>query len=142
MVGMRKHVAAQVLFNHQVAAQLGLSAREMQFLNLLDVYGPLTAGQLSELTGLSTGSVTGVLDRVEEAGYARRTRDPADRRKVVVMLDGDRIEREVVPRFAPMAEQLSAAIADRDVADLHVIADFLHRLIVGGGPRAPGRTSP
>src|SRR5688572_7357764 len=82
---MREHSALTVMFHARVAEQMGLSATDEKCLDLaMRAEGPLTAGRIAELSGLSTGAVTGVIDRLERAGYVRRVRDPHDRRKVLV----------------------------------------------------------
>ena len=81
----RELSGATVLFHAQVAEQVGLSTTDHKCLDLaLRADQPLTAGQIAERSGLSTGAVTGVIDRLERAGYVRRVRDPHDRRKVLV----------------------------------------------------------
>lgn len=76
---------ATVLFHAQIAEHVGLSATDHKCLDLaVQAEDPLTAGQIAELSGLSTGAVTGVIDRLERAGFVRRVRDPHDRRKVLV----------------------------------------------------------
>jgi DNA-binding MarR family transcriptional regulator len=74
-----------VLFHSRIAEQLGLSGTDHKCLDLaMRAKAPLTAGQLAQLSGLSTGAVTGVIDRLERRGFVRRVRDPHDRRKVLV----------------------------------------------------------
>jgi DNA-binding MarR family transcriptional regulator len=81
----REMSALTVMFHSRVAEQMGLSATDHKCLDLASrAEGPLTAGRIAELSGLSTGAVTGVIDRLERAGYVRRLRDPHDRRKVLV----------------------------------------------------------
>lgn len=76
---------ATVLFHEHIAEHVGLSATDHKCLDLaVQAERPLTAGQIAELSGLSTGAVTGVIDRLERAGFVRRVRDPHDRRKVLV----------------------------------------------------------
>jgi DNA-binding MarR family transcriptional regulator len=76
---------ATVLFHAQIAEHVGLSSTDHKCLDLaVQADQPLTAGQIAELSGLSTGAVTGVIDRLERAGFVRRVRDPHDRRKVLV----------------------------------------------------------
>lgn len=89
-----------VLRHARIAERMGLSATDHKALELVgQAEGPLTAGKIAELTGLSTGAVTGVMDRLEKAGLARRVRDTVDRRKVLI---------EVVPgamdRYASLFE--------------------------------------
>ncbi|WP_093605465.1 MarR family winged helix-turn-helix transcriptional regulator [Lentzea waywayandensis] len=82
---MREQSALTVMFHTKVAARMGLSATDEKCIDLaMRAEGPLTAGRLAELSGLSTGAVTGVIDRLEHAGFVRRVRDPHDRRKVLV----------------------------------------------------------
>src|SRR6266516_437350 len=100
----RRVIANAILYSHQVAERLGLGASDTQFMTLLEVHGPLTPGQLAELTGLKTGTVTGVLDRLEQARFIRRDRDPVDRRKVIVSRNKEEIEKRVYPQYAPQAE--------------------------------------
>src|SRR5262245_33252986 len=75
---------AVVLFHEAVAARLGLSAADHRALGLISRSGAVTAGELAQRTGLSPGAVTGLVDRLEQGGHVRRTRDPADRRRVLV----------------------------------------------------------
>ncbi len=81
----REMSALTVMFHSRVAEHMGLSATDEKCLDLaMRADSALTAGRIAELSGLSTGAVTGVIDRLERAGYVRRVRDPHDRRKVLV----------------------------------------------------------
>src|ERR671919_608798 len=77
-------------FDNLAAERLGVNRTDLHCLNTIENAGGLTAGELARETGLTTGAVTGVIDRLERAGYARRVPDPADRRRVKV---------EVTPKF-------------------------------------------
>src|SRR5690349_9396787 len=77
-------------FDELAADALGLSRTDLECVSIIQRRGGLTAGELAAESGLTTGAVTGVVDRLERAGYAARAPDPADRRKVVV---------EVTPAF-------------------------------------------
>src|SRR4051794_32053548 len=91
-----------VLYTQAVADQLGLNLTDLSCTGILSAEGPITAGRLAELTGLTTGAITGVIDRLERAGYVRRESDPNDRRRVVVTLVGEKVAAEVAPAFVPM----------------------------------------
>lgn len=121
----RRMIAAAVLYSHQVAERLGLGPSDAQFMTLLDVHGPLTPGRLAELTGLKTGTVTGVLDRLENAGFVRRDRDPGDRRKVIVSLDQAQIDSRVNPHYAGQAQWLTELLGRYDDKQLALIDDFM-----------------
>jgi DNA-binding MarR family transcriptional regulator len=71
-------------FDHLAARRLGVNDTDLHCLNIIENSGGLTAGGLAARAGLTTGAVTGVIDRLERVGYARRVSDPADRRRVKV----------------------------------------------------------
>ena len=73
-----------IMFHQAVADVLGLHITDHKCLDLLHRFGAMPAGRLGELTGLTTGAVTGIIDRLEQAGYARRANDPKDRCRTIV----------------------------------------------------------
>jgi DNA-binding MarR family transcriptional regulator len=78
---------ATARFDQAVADTVGINRTDMRLIDLLDRAGRLTAGELAAGTGLTTGAITTAIDRLEQAGFARRVRDTADRRRVYVELD-------------------------------------------------------
>ncbi|THF74415.1 MarR family transcriptional regulator [Cohnella fermenti] len=74
-----------VLYQQSVATALGLYNNDFLSIDILHERGPVTAGELSKLTGLTTGSVTALIDRLEKSGFVQRQPDPQDRRKVVIV---------------------------------------------------------
>lgn len=136
-------IADAVLFNHAVAQRVGLGASDAQFMTLLQVHGALLPSQLAALTRLTTGTVTGVLDRLERAGLIQRTRDERDRRKVTVSAREDTVATLLAPHYRAQAERLDALLRTRSPEDLAVIADFLAELLAqpgsaGGADQAAG----
>lgn len=93
-------------FDSLAAERLGVSETDLRCLNIIENSGGLGAGELAAQSGLTGGAVTGVLDRLEHAGYARRVLDPADRRRIRV---------EVTPAFYRCAERIWGPLA----ADWH-----------------------
>ena len=81
---MRKASAQGTIFAAAVAERAGISGSDMDCMDFLNLEGRMTAGRLAELTGLTTGAITGVVDRLEKAGFVRRERDDSDRRKVFI----------------------------------------------------------
>src|ERR1700743_2340076 len=71
-------------FEELAARRLGIGAVDMRCLNVVENAGGVTAGELARAVGVTSGAVTGALDRLELAGYARRAPDPGDRRRVRV----------------------------------------------------------
>ena len=95
-------------FDQAVADALGMNRTDLRCTDVLDREGPVTAGRLAEATGLTSGAITTVIDRLERAGFARRLADPADRRRVLVELTPEARERgrRFYGGHAQLAEQL------------------------------------
>jgi DNA-binding MarR family transcriptional regulator len=88
---MRKASAQGTMFAKAVADRAGISSSDMDCMDFLNIEGRMTAGRLAELTGLTTGAITGVIDRLEKAGFVRRERDASDRRKVFIAPVAERV---------------------------------------------------
>jgi DNA-binding MarR family transcriptional regulator len=112
-------------FDNLAAERLGVNRTDLHCLNIIENSGGLTAGELADEAGLTTGAVTGVIDRLERAGYARRVSDPADRR---------RVKLEVTPKFysrankiwGPMAADWESRLSRRFTGEeLELVTEFL-----------------
>jgi DNA-binding MarR family transcriptional regulator len=125
---MIQMIAQVVLFNHAANASLGLGASDSQFLTLLRTRGPMTPGQLAVATGLTSGTVTGVIDRLEKASLVGRDRDGEDRRKVLVVPMADAVDR-LAPIYAGQGAMLQRVLGRRTSAELEVIKSFLGDLV-------------
>src|SRR6266487_3918420 len=82
----RRHSTAVVLFHHVVAERLGLGPTDHKCLDLVRERGPMAGSDLSAITGLTSGAITGVVARLERTGYLRREPDPHDGRKHILRL--------------------------------------------------------
>jgi DNA-binding MarR family transcriptional regulator len=123
---LRKVSAQSVLLSDTVARLSGLNSTELECLDLLLLSGVTTAGRLAAHTGLTTGAITAVIDRMERAGFARRRRDPADRRRVFVEAL-PRYVQEIGPLYRPLAQstaKLHEHYGDRQLA---LVVDYLSR---------------
>ncbi len=115
------------LFGQTVAVRFGLSESDIEALESLIDLGSTTAGRLSELTGLTTGAVTRVVDRLEQAGYVRRIPDPADRRRVVVEVVPEKIA--AIEMTLDRLDEASGSMVDYYTPEqLALIDDFLTRM--------------
>lgn len=122
---MREQSALTVMFHARVAEQMGLSATDEKCLDLaMRADGPLTAGRIADLSGLSTGAVTGVIDRLERAGYVRRVRDPHDRRKVLVEVTVGDVDEFGEP-FEKARDSMVEVLGHFDEDELQVIERYL-----------------
>lgn len=115
-------------FFRAAAGRVRLTAADIQVVDILDAGGPTTAGRLAELTGLTTGAITQMLDRLETAGLVRRERDPADGRRVIVRLagDGDAMQ-EIGAIFASVARGWEEMASRYDDAQLALLREFVTR---------------
>jgi DNA-binding MarR family transcriptional regulator len=111
-------------YDEAVAEALGINRTDQRCIDVLDQEGPTTAGRLAELLGLTSGAITTVLDRLELAGYARRVRDEADRRRVTVELTDEARAAgwEFYEPMLRMAEELYSRYTDDELA---LLLDFL-----------------
>jgi DNA-binding MarR family transcriptional regulator len=123
----RNFSVAQVLFHTTVADVMGLSAGDYKCLDiLLRSSEPVTATALAQMCGLTTGAVTGVVDRLERAGYAVRTRDDIDRRRVMVKA-ADGVQRRLEWIFESLGVAIDELEAGFDRAELAVIRKYMYR---------------
>ncbi|MDT7578297.1 MAG: hypothetical protein QOH17_4630 [Pseudonocardiales bacterium] len=132
-----RFIAGVVLHSGEVARRVGLGPSDSQFLGLLAMDGPLTPGQLATQTGLTTGTVTGVIDRLERGGFVRRERDAGDRRKVLVVPVPEAVAR-MAAHYAEHGAHTGAVLARRSPAELQVIANFLAELNASPGGMVSG----
>ena len=89
--------------------------------------GPITAGDLAERTGLTTGAITGVIDRLEKAGFVRRAKDSDDRRRVIIEPFPERIESQIGPLFESIGRAMADLCDQYSTRELAVIRDFIAR---------------
>ena len=129
--GLRELSSQLSLLNHRIGARLDLKDVDLGCLDLVARDGPLTPTALARRAGLHPATVTGVLDRLERAGWVVRERDPADRRGVRVRALPTRV-REVVRLYSGMNRSLDDILASYDEAELAVIANFVQRTAAAG----------
>ncbi|HVZ37985.1 MAG TPA: MarR family transcriptional regulator [Candidatus Kapabacteria bacterium] len=119
---------ATVLYHQVIAERLGLSASDHKYADVLLRTGPVTAGEFAELTGLTTGAITGVVDRLEQIGLVRRVKDPEDRRRVIIEIVHDpAIERTFSDLFASLAEATERLARHYTLSQLELIYDYMQR---------------
>ncbi|KYF91574.1 hypothetical protein BE20_14335, partial [Sorangium cellulosum] len=118
-----------VLLHQAIAERLGLKGTDHKYLDVLRraaEAGPVTPGDLVQLTGLTSGGVTGVLDRLEAAGFVRRVKHPSDRRQLVVEPVVERYA-EIGALFAPFRERWAVLCSRYSLDELRLICDFFEQ---------------
>lgn len=125
---VRRTGAVMQLLGQAAADRIGINATDLNCLNILSFRGQMTAGELAKETGLTTASVTGIVDRLENAGFVRRERGTTDRRRVLVHMNTDRALAEVAPVFAPMMHDFREIAASYTDDELRLIVNFYGRM--------------
>src|SRR5215471_1173467 len=114
-----------VLFHAAIAERLGLKPSDHKVADILALEGaPTTPTRLAELTGLTSGAITGVLDRLEAAGFVKREHDSEDRRRVIVRILPQRVP-EVVDLFTPIGERLKELCNRYTHEELSLVLGFM-----------------
>ncbi|MFI9505730.1 MarR family winged helix-turn-helix transcriptional regulator [Nocardia sp. NPDC052566] len=116
-----------VMMHQAVADRLGLHVTDLRCLNLLRLNGPATAGELAVTTGLTTGAITRMIDRLLKSGFVRREHDAQDRRRVIITAVPERIT-EIAPHYALLATEFGAAMADYTPDQLALFLELFNRM--------------
>ncbi len=125
---LRQSTSLGASFFRAAAARIGITVTDMQVIDVLHLTGPMTAGQLADLAGLTTGAITGMLNRLEEAGLVRRERDPNDGRRVIVRLIPDKDEMQKIDSiFDSLGEAWDDMASPYDDEHLAFLLEFLKR---------------
>jgi DNA-binding transcriptional ArsR family regulator len=128
LLALRRAGSVMQLLGQMSAERIGINATDLNCLNIVALTGHLTAGELAAQTGLTTASITAVLDRLEEGGFVRRVRDPGDRRRVMVELSAGPGLSKVGSTFGPVVNAWRAAAAGYSDDELRLLLAFQSQL--------------
>jgi DNA-binding MarR family transcriptional regulator len=141
---VRAQQRANDVFDQALVEHLGINRTDGRCIDLLEQYGPMAAGELARASGLTTGAITTLLDRLERVGFVRRLPDPNDRRKVMVEIT-EKTRHEIHEVFGPLAEEgwrHLEQFSDDDLAAIVAFAELdrelheRHAARLTTGPRA------
>jgi DNA-binding MarR family transcriptional regulator len=124
---LREFIAGSIIYNQQVADRVGLRLTDMQCINVLDLVGPSTPGELARSTGLTTGGVTVMLDRLEKGGYVKRVPNPRDRRSVLVRLNPAKLKK-VQAFYEEINERMVALLDETPDRELRSVVDLFSKM--------------
>jgi DNA-binding MarR family transcriptional regulator len=124
---LREFIAGSIIHNQQVADRVGLRLTDMQCINVLDLMGPSTPSELARSTGLTTGGVTVMLDRLEKEGYVKREPNPRDRRSVLVRLNPRKLEK-VQAFYGEINERMATLLDETPEAELRSVVDLFSKM--------------
>jgi DNA-binding MarR family transcriptional regulator len=121
---LHKYGMRTVLFQQNMAHKIGVVQTDLKTAEILNETGPITAGDLSRITGLTSGSVTALVDRLENAGLVKREKHPEDRRKVMIVPISER-QREIHSHYESLAVSTKAASEAYSIEELQMIFHFV-----------------
>ena len=125
---LRSFTTSAVLAANSIAQKVGMGVNELRCAELLVRMGPMSAGKLAELAGLTTGAITGIVDRLEKAGWAKRVADPNDRRRVIIH-PGPQETETVDGLYNSYIDSLTKFLAGYSDDELILIIEFIDGLI-------------
>lgn len=120
----RQYSDTSILMHEAIARKAGLSGTDHKYLGLIMQKGELTAGELSTLTGLTTGAVTGLIDRLEKKKLVKRQFDKTDRRKVLIVPHTQNALKLLEPLFTELQEKTTALISSFSEAEIKTIQKY------------------
>jgi len=125
---LRNFTTSAVLAANSIAQKVGMGMNELKCAELLVRMGPMSAGKLAELAGLTTGAITGIVDRLEKAGWAKRVADPNDRRRVIIH-PGPQETETVDGLYNTYMDSLTNLLAGYSDDELVLMTEFIDGLI-------------
>jgi DNA-binding MarR family transcriptional regulator len=131
---VRLFIAGSSLFSQRVAEKLDLHPTDLQFLNVLELLGPLTPKVLGQLSGLSSGGVTVALNRLEKAGYVRRHANPKDGRSFIVDFVPAK-RRKVTAHYDAVEQRFTDLLKSSPLEELEIVLAFFARMNAARAPR-------
>ena len=124
IVAIQDEQTQNAFLSNAIAERLGVTSTELEVLGTLVIRGALSAGDLARRTGLTSGAITRLIDRLAERGVVRRLPDPADRRRVLVEITPSAL-RASEPFYGPIAKEGAALLEQRTEKELDVILEYL-----------------
>jgi DNA-binding MarR family transcriptional regulator len=124
---LRQFIAGSILSNQQIADRVGLRLTDMQCINVLELMGPSTPGELARFTGLTTGGVTVMLDRLERGGYLKREPNPRDRRSVLVHLNPAKLKK-IQAFYDEINDRMTALLDETSERELRSVVKLLSKM--------------
>ena len=121
----REMSARTILFHQAMADFAGVTVTDMKCLDYIERGGEVTAGDLARITGLTTGAITAAIDRLEKAGYARRERSDADRRKVFIRTSNSPKLGRLWPFYQSLGNKMEQLVAKFSTRELETVRDFM-----------------
>lgn len=121
----RKYSDTSILMHEAISRKAGLSGTDHKYLGLLIENGPMTAGELSQRTGLTGGAITGLIDRLEKKKLAKREFDKGDRRKVFIVANEANAIKLLTPLFKELQQKTTKLLSSYSDTELEIIKKYM-----------------
>ncbi len=125
----QQYAYSSLQMHETIGRGIGLSGTDHKYLGFLVQKGPMTAGELSTLTGLTTGAVTGLIDRFEKRKLVKRQPDKTDRRKILVVPDTNRIIALLKPFYSDFQNDTDKLFSSFSIAELEVLESYFNKAL-------------
>ena len=125
----KQYSDATILMHQAIAKKAGLSGTDHKYLGMLIDKGSMTAGELGQLTGLSTGAVTGLVDRLERKKLVKRKFDKNDRRKIIIVPDNERAMKLLGPTFEVLQQKTEAVVTSFTEEEIKAVEKYFRLTI-------------
>lgn len=126
---MQRSGTLTVLHTNAVADKIGISATEFESMDLISHNQPMSAGHLAMRCGLTTGAITGIVDRLERAGLVKRVRDPEDRRRVLLTpVENEAKKRKVRELYQPMSRAFEEIVEECSPEQIQFLVDIHNKM--------------
>ncbi|GAF07749.1 YcgE protein [Paenibacillus pini JCM 16418] len=125
--GIRSLSTRIILYQQNIANALGVYNNDLKTVDILRETGPITAGELSRYTGLATGTITSLIDRLELSGYVKRQHDPSDRRRVIIVPTYEQ-KSEVQEIYKPIQKAMDNLCTAYSEEELKIIHHFINSM--------------
>jgi len=129
IVGARENSIGVILFHQAVGSILGINITDMKSLDIIVNRGFASPSQLAKFTGLSTGSTTAMIDRLEKRGLIERRPNPKDRRGTIIILT-EGATKKLPPLFESMSKAMEKLVSRYSEEQLETLADFFRRAVL------------
>jgi DNA-binding MarR family transcriptional regulator len=120
---------ATIFFHEALSGRMGLNASDTKCMSfIMDSKAAVTAGDVANFAGLTTGAITGIIDRLENARLIERVRDTEDRRKVYLRANKGSFAK-LIPMYSSLRNSVEKLTESYSESELKTIEDFLHKVV-------------
>lgn len=125
----QRYAYTSIRLHESIGRKIGLNGTDHKYLGFLIQKGPMTAGELAVLTGLTTGAVTGLIDRFERKKLLKRRADESDRRKIIIVPDVDKITQLITPFYAGFQADTDELFSSFNAEERKTLEKYFRRAI-------------